>query len=79
MGVRGGGPAVGALTGEHRRGWGRVYGLLMRGEGRGFRLGAGLPVGGGTSGWGRVTGDAVGGLGGISEAGLSGLGEGLPV
>ena len=49
---------MGALTGEHRRGWGRVYGLLMRGEGRGFRLGAGLPVGGG------VNGDVVGGLGG---------------
>lgn len=29
-GSGGGGPAVGALTGEHRRGWGRVYGLLMR-------------------------------------------------
>lgn len=73
MGVRGGGPAVGALTGEHRRGWGRVYGLLMRGEGRDFRLGAGLPVGGGSLGM------ELGGWGGISEAGMSRLGEGLPV
>ncbi|XP_066842778.1 carnitine O-acetyltransferase-like [Anser cygnoides] len=29
-GVPGGGPGLGALTGEHRRGWGRTYGLLMR-------------------------------------------------
>lgn len=26
----GGGPGLGALTGEHRKGWGRAYGLLMR-------------------------------------------------